>query len=189
MPRSCRRQAAPLESNGHLCIRKFGVRTSPGAATTFFQATGYFPTACLPRFAAAGTVALHQHKNSTSEFGLAEFSPHARYSNQLAHRRPRRHKGKSRKTLRTLGGVGGDQGRSGTARLKQIRSRRAPACPFTVFSKREFWTAAASRARRRFGKRSHPDSPCESAVVAALCRRSPNAVAPATQPFPAASGF
>ena len=44
------------------------------------------------------------------------------------------------------------------------------------------WTAAASGARRRFGKRSHPDSPCESAVVAALCQRSPNVSTLALQP-------
>jgi hypothetical protein len=53
-------------------------------------------------------------------------------------------------------------------------------------SARNFWTAAASRARRRFGKRSPTDSPCESAVAAALCQRSPKAAAQAAH-FPAAT--
>jgi hypothetical protein len=51
------------------------VRPSSGAATGFIQATKHFPTACLTRIAAAGTAALRQHRNSTSEFGLKVCEP------------------------------------------------------------------------------------------------------------------
>jgi hypothetical protein len=47
-----------------------GVRPSSGAATGFIQATKHFPTARPPHLAAAGTAALRQHRNSTSEFGF-----------------------------------------------------------------------------------------------------------------------
>jgi hypothetical protein len=43
------------------------VRPSSGAAIGFIQVTEHFPTACLTRIAAAGTAALRQRRNSTSE--------------------------------------------------------------------------------------------------------------------------
>ena len=47
-----------------------GVRPSSGTATAFFQAIEHFPTARPSHFAAAGTAALRQRRNSTSEFGI-----------------------------------------------------------------------------------------------------------------------
>ncbi len=47
-----------------------GVRPFPGAATGFLPATEHFSTASSSHFAAAGTAALRQHRNSTSEFEL-----------------------------------------------------------------------------------------------------------------------
>jgi hypothetical protein len=51
-----------------------GVRPSSGAATALFQTTEHFSTACLSHFAAAGTAALRQHRNSTSEGGFKDYA-------------------------------------------------------------------------------------------------------------------
>ena len=60
------------------------MRTSPDAATTFFQATKYFPTARLPRFAAAGTAALRNTEIQHRSLGKPDFHrTHATQTSQL----------------------------------------------------------------------------------------------------------